>query len=211
MFNIGKIIGGDKIINTARKLGFGSPTGIDLPSESKGFLPDREWKLRRFKFDWSLGDTFNISIGQGALLSTPIQQMQMMAAIASRGKFYKPRLAEIAPMEMIDLNLDDKYLDVIFDGMYKVVNDEGGTAYKSRSSRFAIAGKTGTSQVQGKKNVNDDLSKASVRWERRNHALFSGFAPFDNPKYAVSVIVDHGGGGSSAAAPIAKKIFEYLL
>lgn len=211
MYNIGKLIGAEKILSVAKKFEYGKATNIDLPDEVRGFVPDRKWKLKNFKFDWSLGDSFNIAIGQGALLSTPIQQARVIAAFANGGKLLKPRISNRCEAEIIDLNINPKHLEIIRDGMFKVINEDGGSARGSKALNVILAGKTGTSQVQAKKNVNDDLSRTSIKWERRNHALFAGFAPFDDPKYAISIIVDHGGGGARAAAPIAKKICEFLF
>ena len=211
MYNIGKLIGAEKILSVARRFGYGVPTGMDLPSEAEGFVPDRKWKIKNFKFDWSLGDSFNIAIGQGAMLSTPIQQAKVVAAFANGGKLVKPRISMSCEEEIIDLEIDKNHLDIIKEGMFKVINEDGGTARASMPYNVIMAGKTGTSQVQAKRNANDDLSKSSVKWKKRNHALFAGFAPYVNPKYAISVIVDHGGGGARAAAPIAKKICEFLF
>jgi len=211
MFNLGKLIGGDRILAVARRFGYGSLTGVDLPGEQKGFVPDREWKLKNFKFDWSLGDTFNIAIGQGALLSTPIQQVRMVAAFANGGKLLRPRFAQSCEQESIEISIKTEHLAIIREGMFRAVNIEGGTAFRSKANNTILAGKTGTSQVQAKKNAHDDLSRDSVRWQSRNHALFVGFVPFDNPIYAVSVIVDHGGGGAKSAAPIAKEICDHLF
>ncbi len=211
MYNIGKLIGAEKILSVAKRFQYGKATSIDLPDEARGFVPDRQWKIRNFKFDWSVGDSFNISIGQGALLSTPIQQARVIAAFANGGKLLKPRITDRVESEIIDLNLNPKHLEVIKEGMFKVINEDGGSARGSKALNVILAGKTGTSQVQAKKNAKDDLSRSSIKWERRNHALFAGFAPFDDPKYAISIIVDHGGAGARVAAPIAKKICEFLF
>jgi penicillin-binding protein 2 len=210
MFNIARLIGADRILELAKKFGFGTQTNIDLPSELKGFVPDRNWKLKNFKFDWSLGDSFNISIGQGALLATPIQQLKMIAAFASNGKLFTPRISKKLPQEFQQLNIKSEFISLIKDAMFKVVNETGGTGSRAYSSIISVSGKTGTSQVIAKRNANDDLSRASVKREKRNHALFAGFFPSENPRYAVNIIVDHGGGGGSAAGPIAKNIAEYI-
>ncbi len=210
MYNIAKLIGVETILSVASRFGFGEQTGVDIPGELKGFIPSRAWKIKKFKFDWSLGDAFNISIGQGPLLSTPMQQIRMVAAIANGGKLITPRIAKEHSLNIVDVGIKPEHLDIIRKGMYKVMNEEGGTAYRYRPNNLIIAGKTGTSQVQAKKHANHDLSSKSIRWERRNHALFAGYAPFDSPKYAINVIVDHGGGGGRTAAPIAAKTCENL-
>lgn len=203
MYKIVKMIGGEKILDLAKKLGFGSPTGIDLPSESSGFVPHEEWKKRRFKTDWTLGDSLNISIGQGALLATTAQLARLAGTIASKGKLCTPRI--VGSGEIIDLDIDQKHFEFLQSAMYDVVNNEGGTAYSKRvlDPMWLMAGKTGTSQVQAKRGKTD---LNNVSFAGRNHALFLGFAPADNPLYSVVVVVDHGGGGGSTAAPIARDI-----
>jgi penicillin-binding protein 2 len=210
MYNIARTIGAEKILSVAKRFEYGMPTKIDLPGELNGFVPDRNWKIRNFKFDWTLADTFNIAIGQGALLSTPVQQAKIAASFANGKYIIRPRIAKIVEEAKYNILINPEHLEIIHQGMYKVVNERGGSSFKNSSSLVEFAGKTGTSQVIAKKNALDDLSSASVKWDRRNHALFAGFTPFKNPKYAISIIIDHGGGGGRAASPIAKAIAEYI-
>lgn len=212
MYEVGRLIGHKKILEVAKKFGFGAKTGIDLSGEASGFLPSEEWKKRRFKSKWTIGDTMNLSIGQGFLLSTPIQLARFATAIANDGKLYTPQLVRDDPIyEQIKIN--QEHLDVLKDGMYRAVNTPGGTGYYSRilEERHQLAGKTGTAQVQSKANINDDLSRESVAWEKRNHAIFMGFAPYHKPRYSVLVYVDHGGAGGRTSAPIASKIMSMVL
>ncbi|MDX1917048.1 MAG: penicillin-binding protein 2 [Rickettsiaceae bacterium] len=219
MFNISKIIKIDAILDMARKFGLGSPVGIDLPFEAKGFVPDRAWKLQKFKYDWSTGDGFNLSIGQGALLATPLQLVNLVAKIASNGLYNKaPKIAYKdlgsdtnlgANLPVILQDIKQEYFEFIKLAMDQTVNQESGSGFHHRSNIVRYAGKTGTSQVVAKKNAHDDLSSEKISWTRRNHALFSGFFPIHDPKYSMSIIVDHGGGGSRAACPIAKAIVEF--
>lgn len=210
MYHISKMIGAEAILTTAKKLGLGEVTRIDLPGENKGLIPDANWKLRNFKIDWSLGDAFNIAIGQGPILVTPIQLAKISSIIASDGNIVEPRIVGQS-YNKSNLAVNQKNLKFIQEGMFHAVNSYGGTAFNHRLNNIIFAGKTGTSQVQAKKNVTDDLSRANIAWERRNHGLFIGYAPFDKPKYSIAVIVDHGGGGASAAAPIAKVICNELV
>ncbi|MFY9589895.1 penicillin-binding protein 2 [Rickettsia endosymbiont of Halotydeus destructor] len=212
MYELSRIIGSDKILETARKFGFGSKTGIDLPSESSGFVPSKEWKKQKLKSSWTIGDTFNLAIGQGFTTVTPIQLARFITAIANQGKLYTPQIAKNDP-EFQQLDIDLQNIKIIQEGLYNAVNIAGGTAYYNRilGENRQLAGKTGTSQVQSKANAKDDLSRESIAWERRNHGLFIGFAPYHNPKYSVTIFVDHGGGGSRAAAPIARKIMSDVL
>jgi len=212
MYELGRIIGCEKIIQMAERFGFGAKTGIDILGEASGFVPSKEWKQNKLKSKWTIGDTLNLSIGQGFLLATPIQLARFATAIASNGRLYLPRIAKSTP-SYSQINIDQKYLDILKEGMFKAVNTMGGTAYYSRilAEKHQLAGKTGTAQVQSKVNENDDLSRESIAWEKRNHAVFLGFAPYKKPLYSIAVFVDHGGGGGRAAAPIASKIMAEIL
>lgn len=213
MYELGRLIGADKILETAARFGFGKATGIDLPGEASGFLPSRSWKKKRFKSDWSLGDTFNLTIGQGFLLATPLQMARFAAGIASGGKLCVPRIlaGNDAAFEQVNINL--QHLEVLREGMRRAANTPGGTSYHSRIlyRNYELAGKTGTAQVQAKTHADHDLSSEVVAWDRRNHAVFIGFGPYDRPRYSAAVFVDHGGGGGRAAAPIASRVMMEVL
>ncbi|ABV75149.1 Penicillin-binding protein [Rickettsia akari str. Hartford] len=212
MYALARIVGPDKILEVAREFGLGSKTGIDLAPESSGFVPSKEWKKKKLQIPWSIGDSFNLAIGQGFLGVTPIQLARFITAIASNGKLYTPRILK-NDSEFYNVNIKPENIKIIQESLYNTVNVAGGTAYYNRilGKNRQLAGKTGTSQVQGKLNAKDDLSRDSIAWERRNHALFLGFAPYHDPLYSVTVFVDHGGGGSKAAAPIARKIMSDVL
>lgn len=212
IYELAKKIGPDNIINMARMLGLGQITGVDMPNEKAGFVPDREWKFKQTGDKWRLGDTLNLAIGQGFTLITPLQLVRIMAAIASNGKLFTPNIAK-RESKYIQLDIKEQHLDLMKAAMYRVMNEPGGTGYYSRINidGMRMAGKTGTAQVQAKKNASDNLSRMDIAWHRRNHAIFSGFAPFDNPKYAISIYFDHGGGGGTSAAPVAKQIMEMML
>jgi len=212
IYAVARQIGGTKIIEVANKFGLGKQTGIDLPGELSGFVPTERWKMEKYSTKWGVGDTLNLSIGQGFLLATPMQLACLITAIASNGKLFSPKIA-VGDPSYAQLNIQQSHLDVIKTALYNTMNTPGGTGYLSRIDYKSIemAGKTGTAQVQAKKNASDDLSRDNIAWSSRNHAIFAGYAPFDNPKYAVSVYFDHGGGGGRAAAPIAKKIMQDVL
>lgn len=213
MYETAKLIGADKILEVAKKFGFGSITGIDMPSEARGFLPSRSWKKSQFKTNWSLGDSLNLSIGQGFILATPIQIARFVAAIASDGKLFTPQVIANAKPKFQQIDVKQEHLKIIKEAMYQAVNTPGGTGYYSRiiGENREIAGKTGTVQVQAKSSASDDLSRESVAWDRRNHAVFVGFGPYHDPKYSVMVFVDHGGAGGRAASPIASRILNELI
>ena len=211
-YNIARIIGAKKILDIARKFGFGQATGVDLPGELTGFLPSEEWKKQKFGTKWTLGDSFNLAIGQGFLLVTPMQLARFITAVASGGKLFTPRIANRDPHYTL-INVKQENLNIIKLALYNTINTRGGTGYYSRINynSMEMAGKTGTAQVQAKKSASDDLNSDHIAWKSRNHAIFCGYAPFENPKYTVSVYFDHGGGGGKAAAPIAKKIMTEVL
>lgn len=203
MYKLIKMIGGERVLDLAKKMGLGSVTGIDLPAESCGFVPNPDWKKRRFKSDWKIGDSLNISIGQGALLVTTIQLARLGATIASKGKIVTPRIVGQEEVRMLDIK--QEYFDFLHEAMFDVMNKEGGSAYSRRiiDPNWYMSGKTGTAQVQAKRGARD---LNHVGFSGRNHALFLGFVPSNSPKYSIIVVVDHGGGGSITAAPIARDI-----
>ncbi|MEO0938382.1 MAG: penicillin-binding protein 2 [Pseudomonadota bacterium] len=209
-------VGIDKISAMARRFGLGVRHNVPMSAVARGLAPDRDWKREVHGQDWRIGDTVNVSIGQGYLLSSPLQ-LAVMAARLATGRDVSPRLIKtINGVEQpgapgTDMGLSRNNLRKMQRAMYDVVNDRKGTAYGSRiiADGMRMAGKTGTSQVR---NISAAERAAGVTrnedlpWERRDHALFVNFAPYETPKYAVAVVVEHGGGGSTAAAPIARDI-----
>lgn len=201
-------LGTEKIIEMAHRFGLGELNDIGLTGEKSGNIPSPEWKMKRFKQRWSGGDTINYAIGQGYVLSTPLQLAVMMARMASNKKV-SPRLfvpeGEENP-EFKNLGLSSELMRINIEAMSAVVNEQHGTAYAKRISdpRFIMGGKTGTSQVR--KILQRGQNQSLLPWEARHHALFVGFAPIDNPKYACCVAIEHGGGGASAAAPVARDV-----
>ncbi|KPJ63008.1 MAG: hypothetical protein AMS15_02015 [Planctomycetes bacterium DG_23] len=198
-FNAGKLTGHREILRWARAFGLGSSTGIDLPSESSGLLPDTAWMWKNQGRGWYLGDTFNLSIGQGALLVTPLQAARMMAAIADEGRLRQPHLlaSEDSEGSFQDLGISPRTLDFLKKALDDVVNSPSGTGYRHiRSDVVAIAGKTGTAEVA------KDIEP---------HAWFVGYAPADDPEVAIAVIVEHGGLGGAVAGPVAKSILEEIF
>jgi penicillin-binding protein 2 len=214
MYAVSKIIGAEAIISMAKRFGFGEKTGIDLPGEITGFIPDKDWKISRFRQGWQIGDTVNTSIGQGYTLVTPLQLACMAGAIANGGTIYKPNFVESAISQVMrKINVSKEHLGIIRQGMFQVSNAPGGTAYGSRvtDDKYKIAAKTGTAQVMSKRDDNHNLSAESVHWTQRNHALCIGYGPFENPRFACAVVIDHGGSGSSAGAPMVRDILHGLM
>lgn len=205
-YNVGKALGVDRIAHYARMFGLGRPTGIDLDGEKSGLVPDPSWSLAARKHPWYPGETISVSIGQGPLLVTPLQIASMMATVASGGRTVVPHLQEGATREGTEhLELPPSVLEPVRRGLWAVVNAPGGTAGASRVPGVEMAGKTGTVQVveQSTWMDNEDLP-----FEHRDHAWFASFAPADDPELVVVVFVEHGGGGSRVAAPIARALYE---
>lgn len=212
-------VGIEKIADMARRLGLGEKIGIGLDNEKAGLIPDKAWKQRRYKEPWHPGETLISGIGQGYILTTPLQLVTMMARLVNGGYEVKPtflRVSEEEQKNIKKINLSSTYLDIVKEGMFNVVNVPGGTAYMSRFdyNGMKMGGKTGTTQVRRislKERQTGILKESELPWRLRNHALFVGYAPHNNPKYAVVVLVEHGGGGSSVAAPIASKLLQETL
>jgi len=204
-YTIGHQIGINKIAEIGRKLGLGAKTGIDLNAESEGIMPDHAWKKKRFKQDWYPGDTINASIGQGYLLVTPLQLAVATARIAS-GKMINPHLTAREGYVPEPLNISEHSLELVRLGMQMSVNSPIGVVTSKQVSYgdFIVCGKTGTAQVASMKFKH--LGK-----QFKHHALFTSFAPYDNPRYAVTVVVEHGEAGGKAAAPIAKEVYRKLI
>ena len=209
-------LGIEKIADMARRFGLGSKINIGLENEKAGLIPDKEWKLRRFGEPWQQGESLISGIGQGYILTTPLQLATMTARLVNGGYEIKPTFLKVSDGEkskIRKIDVSPANLELIKEGMYAVVNKPGGTAWRSQFDYHGqrMGGKTGTTQVRRitMKERREGIKKESeLPWRLRNHALFVGYAPHDNPKYAVAVLVEHGGGGSSVAAPLAGKILR---
>ena len=216
-YELGLKVGIDKIALMMKKLGLGQYYDVQIYDKAKGVVPNIEWKLKRDGLNWSLGETLNASIGQGYLLTTPLQLVTMVSRIANSKFAVSPSLIMSSENKKFnELNIDIEHLNFIKKAMEKVVVGRNGTArnYKIGSKNIEMAGKTGTVQVVriSEAEREQGLIKNEDRpWKRRDHALFVGYAPVLNPKYAVSVVVEHGGSGSSVAAPIARDVFKHLF
>lgn len=213
----------DDIAKWAFYLGLGRRTGIPLAREVPGLIPTEEWKQKRLKQSWNPGETLSVAIGQGYVLTTILQLANTFASIANGGTQYRPFfvkrlesidgqvISESKPEELDHHRLKLSTAKVIRDGMFDVVNSPGGTAYPQRLPGMDFIGKTGTAQVI---NLTKDrvYSKCeNMKYSQRHHGIFAGYAPADNPKIAVAVIMEHGCHGASAAAPIAKAIIDTYL
>ncbi len=204
-YHLGQKLGISRIAHYARLFGLGSPTGIEILGEKRGLVPDPEWSLRVRGSSWYPGETISVAIGQGPLLTTPLQIASMMAIVANGGLRVTPRLdrnAPVAPPER--LTLDTGALAFVREALWAVVN-ERGTGANARVAGASVAGKTGTVQVVEQKSW---IDSKDLKFEHRDHAWFAAFAPTDRPELVVVVFVEHGGKGSQAAAPLARMLYE---
>lgn len=220
-YDLAQRVGIDRIAEMGKKLGLGERFDIPMSAVIEGIMPNKAWKQERHGADWRIGDTINASIGQGYVLTSPLQLAVMTARLAT-GRAVMPRLVhavgdQVVPVaEAPSLGLTPDYLTGIQEGMYQVVNDDRGTANSSRIVEPALimAGKTGTSQVRNITAAEREtgvIANDDLPWNLRDHALFVGYAPYDAPRYAISVVVEHSGGGSTAAAPIARDVLLAAL
>ncbi|MEX1036313.1 MAG: penicillin-binding protein 2 [Sneathiella sp.] len=230
-YDIARKVGVDKIAEMAHRFGLGEKLGIDMLGERAGLIPTKAWKQAVQGVSWQLGETYNTGIGQGYVLTTPLQLAVMTARLANGGKKVTPRLVRsvtgetrdgaVRPpsdqeMANRDIGISQSSLKTVLSGMNKVVNGPRGSARaaKIHIEGWEMAGKTGTAQVRriSRKERIEGVRKSDEKpWEERDHALFVGYAPYDDPRYAVSVIIEHGGSGSGAAAPIARDLLQETL
>jgi len=215
-YAMGHRIGYDKIAPMAKRLGLGQKFDLPVVSQSFGTVPDSEWKLRRYQLnkklierpDWTASDTLNASIGQGFLIINPMQLAVMGGRIAS-GRDIQPRLVGVGKEPAPLLGIPPEHLEIVRGGMWQVVNGDGTAgASKLQLPGIEMSGKTGTAQVRriavGQRGQSGD-------WRYRDHGLFVCFAPSANPRYAASVVIEHGLGGARAAAPVAKDVLTFLF
>ena len=220
-YQLGPRLGVDRIAKWARAFGLGEKSGVALDDERSGLIPDTEWKRKRYRQPWFPGETVSIAIGQGYVTVTPLQLANMMAAVANGGTLYRPRIVnkvvsvdgttvrEYGPEKIRRIDIKPTTLERVRSALADVVSGPGGTGAAARSTLVGIAGKTGTAQVV-------EMKGAYVKSEQqayfsRDHAWFVSYAPAQNPQIAVAVLVEHGGHGGSAAAPMAKQVIEKYI
>ena len=213
-YNLAIKVGIDAISEVAKDFGLGQIYNFRIQKKKSGIIPSKKWKKENLDESWYGGETLIAAIGQGYVLTTPLQLVVMTARIASGGKAVLPAI--IKQSQEKDFDFMSKYeesLKIIKKAMFNVVNKNKGTAYRQKSENFKFSGKTGTSQVKKitlAERESEDFRNTEIEWKNRDHALFVGYMPSEKPKYAISVIVEHGGSGATTAAPIAKDIFEYI-
>jgi penicillin-binding protein 2 len=212
-------LGIDRLSVTAKQFGLGKKVLNHFNEERSGIVPDTKWKLRNIGKGWFLGETLISGIGQGYFQSTPIQLCLMMAQFANGGYKVKPKIIDdrinLSSIGLKRLYKNQENIKFVLDALYGATNEPMGTSYNSRfnKSEYIYAGKTGTSQTRTITEEERELKLKSkdLPYEKRDHALFIGFAPYKQPRYSISVVIEHGGTGSSAAAPIAKKVIKKVL
>ena len=224
-YEVARRLGVDRLAETANKFGLGNKVFNIFNEEQAGLVPTTQWKLKNIGRGWVLGETLLAGIGQGYVQSTPIQLCLMTAQLANGGHKIKPRI--IYDEQVLRSGTDDQEekfkklyrnkenIKFVLDAQFGATNEPMGTSYRSRhvQSKYIFAGKTGTSQIRSITAEERELKikQKDLPYKRRDHALFTAFAPYKNPRYAFSVVIEHGGTGSSAAAPIAKKIIKKVL
>ena len=217
-YDLAQTIGIDKIAEMGRRLGLGQSFDIGIPGVKSGIMPDKAWKQAKLGAEWRGGDTFNAAIGQGFVLTTPLQLAVMAGRLANGAKALVPNLIignELKEQE--NLNIDPIYINYVREAMWAVCEEPGGTAYRPNGlgiEGLQMAGKTGTGQVRGisaSERRNRIRQNKELPWKLRDHSVFVGFAPYDSPRFAVSCLVEHGGSGAKRAASISRAILGRAL
>ncbi|WLE95365.1 MAG: penicillin-binding protein 2 [Candidatus Electrothrix communis] len=218
-YQVGQRLGVNRIAGYATRLGLGKKTGVEMEHEKSGLIPTSDWKMKRYKRAWQEGETLSIAIGQGFNLVTPLQLALMTATVANGGTLYKPGMIETVKdpdghiIEQFQPTVLDRFddqgsnLEIIKEGLIEAVNGRRGTARRAKLENITVAGKTGTAQVVRLKQYKH-LKEEDIPYKYRDHAWFTCFAPAERPEIAVTVLVEHGLHGGSAAAPIAKAVLE---
>jgi penicillin-binding protein 2 len=203
-YEVGQRLGIDRIHQYATSFGLGSKTGIELGIEREGLIPDKQWKLEAKKLPWFLGETFIAAIGQGYIAVTPLQMAVLTGSFANGGNLYKPILLKDAqPILSKKITMKPETIKAVKRALFGVVHEHGGTGWAARSHVTSISGKTGTAQVVAMRSGVRHTAESF-----RDHAWFIAYAPDERPEIAISVLIEHGGHGGGAAAPIAKRAIE---
>ena len=227
-YEVARLLGVDKLSVVAKKYGLGSKVLNDLFVEEKeGIVPSTKWKKQNLEQSWYLGETIITGIGQGYIQTTPLQLCLMTAQLANGGYKIKPNMIydqdnnfekiilKIQNNEMEKLYKNSKNIKFVLEAMFSSTNELYGTSFKSRHEdiKYQFAGKTGTSQIRriSEKERELDLDQSEIEYKNRDHALFIAFAPYKNPRYSISVLIEHGGSGSKIAAPLANKLIKKII
>jgi penicillin-binding protein 2 len=211
-YRLGERLGVDEISRYARAFGFGSKTGIELPHERDGLIPDKEWKRRRFNASWTGGETLNLSIGQGYTLTTPLQVARFIGGLVNGGVLFQPSLLEDgAPVEQGRMPMTDLQRKMVLRTMVQTVEGERGTAQRLRTKGVVVGGKTGTAQVVKLKEEYHKKKVEEIPYQFRDHAWMASFAQQGERAYAIVAMVEHGGSGGATAGPMVKSLIDHLF
>jgi penicillin-binding protein 2 len=213
-YEVARLLGVDRLAETIRKFNFGQTTLKDFDEEKKGLVPDTKWKKNVLGKPWLLGETLITGIGQGYILATPMQICKSMAELANGGYVVNPTFYLDEKSKLSRMDFDAENIKIINEALVAATNEPGGTSYSSRlNGKLKFAGKTGTSQVTKLtvKDREDNANPNSREYKYRDHSLFAGFGPVEEPKYAIAVVAEHAGPGSRVAAPIASSMFDFLF
>jgi len=213
-YEVARLLGVDRLAETIRKFNFGQTILKDFDEERKGLVPDTKWKKNAFGKPWLLGETLITGIGQGYILATPMQICKSMAQFANGGYVVNPTFYLDEKSKLSRMDFDAENIKIINEALVAATNEPGGTSYGSRlNGKLKFAGKTGTSQVTKltMKDREDNANPNAREYKYRDHSLFAGFGPVEEPKYAVAVVAEHAGPGSRIAAPIASSMFDFLF
>ena len=211
-YNLGEQLGISCLSQFSGQAGFGRPTGIRLPNESRGLIPDKQWKKRRFGQPWQGGETVITAIGQGYTTTTPLQIARFVCAMINGGRLLQPQLRLNMPaIDQGRLPVQDRHREFIRQAMIQTVQDRHGTARSLRTPDVTIGAKTGTAQVVRLTEKNEDKETEEIPYKFRDHAWMAGFGHQGDQTYVAVALVEHGGHGSSAAGPIVKEIFDHLF
>jgi penicillin-binding protein 2 len=222
-YKIGERLGVDRIARYAKRFGFGKATGFDAGREKIGLIPTSQWKLKRFGVPWQTGETISTAIGQSFVLVTPIQMATMISTVFNGGTLYKPQMTrwveksagetafKFLPEITGKAGIKEEHLEIVKKGLIAAVNEPHGTGSRARLQQVTVAGKTGTAQVVALDNEMLLKQEDEVPLEFRDHAWFVAIAPAERPEIALAIVIEHGGHGGSAAAPIAKQLIKAYL
>ena len=222
-YNIGDRLGVDKIAQYAKRFGLGKASGLEIGQEKGGLIPTSAWKLRRFGIPWQGGETISTSIGQSFVLVTPIQMASVISTVFNGGVVYRPQITryiekregekihEFVSKPVRTIGIKGEYLELVKKALIGVVNEPHGTGSRSRLKGALVAGKTGTAQVVSLSKEKELTEDGEIPLKFRDHAWFVAVAPIENPQIALAIIIEHGGHGGSASAPLAKELIKVYL